>query len=157
MLGEQYAEVRGKITGQRVLDVEGPTIETSVSVSGTMKGIPVQEMLTFIGIPTTERGVIHGVGKGVVMALGDAVEGEGGEPEMVTYTGEGIGRLGTGGSIKWRGSIFFRKQYYSRISGLTSSSSEGEGKLSFLNNMVGLFESEIDAAGNFYEKAWVWK
>jgi hypothetical protein len=87
------------------LDVEGQTIEISVSVSGTMKGIPVQEMLTFIGIPTTERGVIHGVGKGVVMALGDAVEGEG-EPEMVTYTGERIGRLGTGGSIMWCGFCF---------------------------------------------------
>ena len=99
MLGEQYAELRGKITGQRVLDVEGPTIETSVTVSGTMKGVPVQEMITFIGTPTTEKGVIHGVGKGVVMALGDGVEG--GEPEMVSYTGEGIGRLSTGGSIKW--------------------------------------------------------
>jgi hypothetical protein len=28
MLGEQYGELKGKITGQRVLDVEGPTIET---------------------------------------------------------------------------------------------------------------------------------
>jgi hypothetical protein len=56
-----------------------------------MKGVPVQEMLTFIGSPTTEKGVIHGVGKGVIIAVGDAVEGEG--PEMVTYTGEGIGRL----------------------------------------------------------------
>ena len=151
MLGEQYAEVSGKITGQRVLDVEGPTIETSVSVTGTMKGIPVQEMLTFIGTPTTEKGVIHGVGKGVVTALGGGVEGRG-EPEIVTYTGEGIGRLGTGGSIKWRGSIFYRKQYYSRVSG-----EGGGGKLSFLNNMVGIFESEIDAAGNFSEKAWEWK
>ena len=115
MLGEQYAELRGKITGQRVLDVEGPTIETSVTVSGTMKGVPVQEMITFIGTPTTEKGVIHGVGKGAVMALGDGIEG--GEPEMVSYTGEGIGRLSTGGSIKWRGSVFYRKQYYSRISG----------------------------------------
>ena len=149
MLGEQYAELRGKITGQRVLDVEGPTIETSVTVSGTMKGVPVQEMITFIGTPTTEKGVIHGVGKGVVMALGDGVEG--GEPEMVSYTGEGIGRLSTGGSIKWRGSVFYRKQYHSRISG------EGGGKLSFLNNMVGLFETEIDAAGNFSEKGWEWK
>jgi hypothetical protein len=70
---------------------------------------------------------------------------------MVTYTGEGIGRLGTGGSIKWRGFIFYRKQYYSRILG------EGGRKLSFLNNMVGIFESEIDAAGNFSEKAWEWK
>ena len=150
MLGEQYAELRGKITGQRVLDVEGPTIETSVSVTGNMKGVPVQEMLTFIGTPTTERGVIHGIGKGVVTALGDAVGG--GEPEMVTYTDEGIGRLGTEGSIKWCGSIFFRKQYYSRI-----SSSEGGDKLAFLNNMIGLFETEMDAAGNFYEKAWEWK
>jgi hypothetical protein len=71
MLGEQYAQVSGKITGQRVLDVEGPTIETSVSVTGTMKGVPVQEMLTIIGTPTTEKGVIHGLGKGVVTALGD--------------------------------------------------------------------------------------
>jgi len=43
------------------------------------------------------------------------------------------------------------KQYYSRISG------EGGRKLSFLNNMVGLFETEIDAAGNFSEKDWEWK
>ena len=68
MLGEQYAELKGRITGQRVLDIEGPTIETSVSVSGTMKGIQVQEMITFVGTPTAEKGVIHCVGKGVVMA-----------------------------------------------------------------------------------------
>ena len=155
MLGEQYSKLSGKITGQRVLDVEGSTIETSVSATGTMKGVPVQEMLTFIGTPTTEKGVIHGVGKGVIITVGDAVEGE--EPEMVSFTGEGIGRLGTGGSTKWRGSVFTRKQYYSKTSGQTPSSSEGGVKLSFLNNMVGLFESEIDAAGNFYEKAWEWK
>jgi hypothetical protein len=29
--------------------------------------------------------------------------------------------------------------------------------LSFLNNMVGIFEGEIDAAGNFSEKIWEWK
>jgi hypothetical protein len=39
MLGEQYAELKGKATGQRVLDIEGPTMETSVSISGTTKGI----------------------------------------------------------------------------------------------------------------------
>jgi hypothetical protein len=150
MLGEQYAELKGKVTSQRVLDVEGPTIETSVSTSGTMKGVQVQEMITFIGTPTSERGVLHGVGKGVLTTIGD-----GGEHEMVTYTGEGIGRFDSSGSIKWRGSVFTRKQYYSKTSG--PSSSQGEGKLSFLNNMVGIFESEIDAAGNFSEKIWEWK
>ena len=93
MLGEQYAELKGKATGQRVLDIEGPTMETSVSVSGTMKGIQVHEMLTFVGVPTAEKGVIHGIGKGVVMATG-------GESDMITYTGEGIGRLDSSGSIK---------------------------------------------------------
>jgi hypothetical protein len=136
MLGEQYAELKGKITGQRVLDIDGPTIETSVLVVGTMRGIQVQEMLTFVGTPTAEKGVIHGVGKGIVMASG-------GEPEMATYTGEGLGRFGSSGRINWRGSVFFR----------TSS----DGRLAFLNNIVGLFESEIDADGNFLEKAWEWK
>jgi hypothetical protein len=140
MLGEQYAELKGKITGQRVLDVEGPIIETSVSTTGTVKGAQVQEMITFVGTPTTEKGVIHGVGKGVLMTTGGR---EGGEPEMATYTGEGIGRMDSSGSIKWRGSVFSR--------------SPSGGKLSFLNNMIGIFESEIDAAGNFSEKVWEWK
>ncbi len=42
-------------------------METSVSVSETMRGTQVQEMITFSGTPTTEKGVIHGLGKGVVM------------------------------------------------------------------------------------------
>jgi hypothetical protein len=142
MLGEQYAELKGKVTSQRVLDVEGPTIETTVSTTGTMKGVQVQEMITFIGTPT-ETGVLHGVGKGIITTIGD-----GGELEMVPYTGEGIGRFDSSGSIKWRGSVFTRKQYFSSLS---------QGKLSFLNNMVGIFESEIDAAGNFSEKMWEWK
>ena len=150
MLGEQYAELKGKVTGQRVLDVKGPTIETTVSTTGTMKGVQVQETITFIGTPTAERGVLHGVGKGILTTIGD-----GGELEMVPYTGEGIGRFDSSGSIKWRGSVFTRKQYYSKTSG--PSSGQGEGKLSFLNNMVGIFESEIDAAGNFSEKIWEWK
>jgi hypothetical protein len=35
-----------------------------------MKGIQVQELLTFTATPTTEKGVIHGVGKGVLMVPG---------------------------------------------------------------------------------------
>jgi hypothetical protein len=50
-----------------------------------MKGIQVEEMITFIGTPTVEKGVIHGLGKGVIMAAGCGVGG--GVPEMVTYTG----------------------------------------------------------------------
>jgi hypothetical protein len=140
MLGEQYLELSGKITGQRVLDVEGPTIETSVATKGTIRGVQVQEMITFVGRPTAEKGVLHGVGQGVITAVASSA---GGEPEMVTYTGEGIGRIDSSGGVKWRGSVFSR-------------ASSG-GKLSFLNNMIGMFEAEIDIDGNFSEKIWEWK
>jgi hypothetical protein len=140
MLGEQYLELSGKITGQRVLDIEGHTIETSVATKGTIKGVQVQEIITFTGRPTVEKGVLHGVGQGVITTTAGSA---GGEPEMVTYTGEGVGRISSSGGVKWRGSIFSR----------TSSG----GKLSFLNNMVGVFEAEIDADGNFSEKIWEWK
>jgi hypothetical protein len=142
MLGERYLELSGKITGQRVLDVEGPTLETSVATKGTIRGVQVQEIITFIGRPAAEKGVLHGVGQGVITRT-TAGSSEGGEPEMVTYTGEGVGRIISSGGVKWRSSVFSR----------TSS----DGKLAFLNNMVGVFESEIDADGNFSEKIWEWK
>jgi hypothetical protein len=135
MLGEQIAELKGKIIGQRVLDVEGPTIEISVSVSGIIKGTQVKETLTFEGRPTTtSKGVLHGKGKGVIMA---------GESELATYTGEGVGRPSSSGSINYRGSIFY--------------STSSNGKLAFLNNLIGVFESDIDTEGNFSEKIWEWK
>ncbi len=133
MLGEQIAELNGKTTGQRVLDADGPTIETSASVSGNFTGTDVTEILTFVGTPSG-TGVMHAVGRGIIMTK---------DGEMATYTGEGVGRIADGGEINWRGSIFYR----------TSST----GKLAFLNNLVGLFETGIDSEGNFSEKAWEWK
>ena len=135
MLGEQILELKGKIIGQRVLDVEDPTIETSVSVSGSIKGTQVKEILTFEGRPTTtSKGVLHGKGKGVIMTE---------ESELATYTGEGVGRVSSSGSINYRRSIFY--------------STSSNGKLAFLNNLIGVFESEIDTEGNFSEKIWEWK
>ena len=57
---------------------------------------------------------LHGVGHGVIMA---------GESDLAAYTGEGVGRLTSSGTI-WHGAIFYR----------TSSTD----KLSFLNDVVGL-------------------
>src|SRR5262249_17941224 len=134
MLGEQIAELKGKVTSQRVLDIECPSIETSVSVSGSLKGIQVKETLTFIGMPTNTHGIIHGKGIGVVMA---------GESNLGTYTGEGIGRVDPLGSMNWRGSVFY--------------STSSTGKLASINNLIGVFESVIDSEGNFTEKSWEWK
>jgi len=45
MLGEQIAEFKGKVTSQRVLDVEGSRMETSLSLTGSIKGTPAKETL----------------------------------------------------------------------------------------------------------------
>jgi hypothetical protein len=135
MLGEQIEELKGKIIGQRVVDIEPPTMETSVSSSGSIKETQVTEMLTFVGRPTTPEGALHSKGIGIIMVAGHS--------DVVTFTGEGIGRLSSSGNISWRSSIFY--------------SSSSNGKLSFLNNMIGVFEGEIDAEGNFSHKTWEWK
>ena len=36
MLGDLIGEMKGKVTYVKVADVEGPTMETSVSASGTL-------------------------------------------------------------------------------------------------------------------------
>jgi hypothetical protein len=61
--------------------------------------------------------------------------------EMATWTGQGIGRFSSLGKISFRGSLFFR----------TNSKN---GKLSFLNNLVGVFEYDVDEMGNYSSKVW---
>jgi hypothetical protein len=106
-------------------------METSISARGSVRGTQVSENLTFVARPTS-AGVLHGEGQGVIMA---------GDSEMATYTGKGMGRF-TSSGIKFGGAVFYR----------TLST----GKLSFLNNIVGVFESEIDSEGNFTERIWEW-
>ncbi len=93
----------------------------------------MKENVTFVARPTL-GGVLHGKGQGIIMA---------GESEVATFTGEGFGRISPSGSSKWRESIFYN--------------TPSAGKLAFLNNVVGVFESEIDAEGNPTEKVWEWK
>jgi len=83
MPGEQITELKGKTTGRRVLDTEGPTIETSVSASGNARGTQVNESITYVAKPVFP-GVLHGKGQGVIMA---------GNSEMATLEGEGVGRI----------------------------------------------------------------
>ena len=136
MLGELIGEMEGKVSSQRVIDVKGPTMETSVTASGRFRGVQVTETLTYVA-NTSSKGVLHGVGNGIITTTEDG--------DLATYTGEGIGRFDASGVLNWRGAIFFE------------ASSEGEEKLGFLNNIVGVFEAEVDAQGNFRDKTWEWK
>ena len=110
MLGEIIGEMKGNVSGQRVTDVEGPTIETSISASGSLRGVQVTELLTYIASPSSNR-MLRGIGNGIIRTL---------DGEITTYTGEGIGRFNSSGVLKWRGAVFFQTS---------------EGKLESLNNV----------------------
>jgi hypothetical protein len=62
--------------------------------------------------------------------------------ETVTWTGTGLGKFGPGGSVSYRGMLFFQ------------TVSE---KLAAVNNACGAFEYEVDASGNTVSKIWEWK
>jgi hypothetical protein len=136
MLGDLISEEKGKVTSQRVLDVEGgkPKIETSFSATGNYRGVETTATVTYWGSPRS-GGAIYGEGQGVLMSK----DGQ----EMATWTGQGIGRFTSPGRIRFTGSLFFN----------TSST----GKFAFLNNLVGVFEYETDESGNTSAKAWEWK
>ena len=96
--------------------------------------MPVKGTVTFVSRSTSAAGVLYGEGKGLIKTE---------ESEMATFTAKGFGRLSHSGNVKWRGGHFI----------LTTST----GKLAFLNNVVGVFEAEIDLDGNVTEKIWEWK
>jgi hypothetical protein len=136
MLGELIYEAKGKVTGYRVLDIEGPKIEVTITQNGTLKGgIEATDIVTYWSIPRP-GGAYYGEGKGVIMAKDDP-------SEMATWTGQGIAHY-SGQKRRDIGSVFCR----------TSSTS---GKLAFLNNLVGVFEYEVDENGNSSGKIWEWK
>jgi hypothetical protein len=132
MLGEQLGETKGKRLVRRVLTVDPPTAEVSFEDSGHMLGVPTTGMGTYTSIIRPD-GSIYGHGQG----LNTTQDGE-----SVTWTGTGVGHFGPGGSISYRGMLFFQ----------TTSQ-----KLARLNNACGAFEYDVDPTGATVSKVWEWK
>ena len=63
MLGTQIGEAKGKITGERIVDAEGPKIEYTFLASGRMKGVEITHMATFWTV-SRGNGVLYGEGQG---------------------------------------------------------------------------------------------
>ena len=144
MLGDLIYEHKGKVIGQRVLGnasekgevVVLPKIETTFSADAKLKGtIDITDTGTYLSI-IRPGGILHGEGQGLYMTKDDS-------GETATWTGQGVGRLTEGGRVSYRGSLFFR--------------ANSTGKLSFLNNIVTVFEYEVDESGNTTAKMWEWK
>jgi 5-keto 4-deoxyuronate isomerase len=134
MLGDLFYEAKGRITSKRVLDLEGPEIESSYFLEGKMREIEVLEIGTFTSVPISD-GVFFIEGKDIVTVKEN-------DEEMATVKAEGISKL-KGSSKVVSGSNFYR--------------SSKTGKLSFLNNLVGVHEATVDNDGNILYKVWEWK
>jgi hypothetical protein len=132
MLGDKIGEVTGKRLVRRVLSVEPPTAEVTFEDSGKLFDVPVTGMGSYTST-VREDGSLYGTGQGMEMTE---------EGESVTWTGTGSGHFGLGGSVSYRGMLFFR----------TTSK-----KLARLNNACAAFEYDVDGNGNTVSKMWEWK
>ena len=134
MLGDLFYQAKGRITSKRVLDLEGPKIESSYFLEGKMTGeIEVVEIGTFTTIPTSDD-TFFVDGKDIVTVKGGN--------EIATVKAQGISKHKDSSKII-SGSNFYR--------------SSKTGKLSFLNNLVGVHEATVDIDGNILYKVWEWK
>ena len=123
MLGDIIYEQKDKISGYRVLDTEGPTIETTITGTGIINGIEVTDIVTYWNNRISDD-VLYGEGQGVIIAINDN------DNETATFKEYGIGKIVENNKISWSGSIIFQ--------------TNSKEKLSFLNNTIGLFETEED-------------
>ena len=137
MLGELLFEIKGRLTGSRILNAEEYKIEHSLTQEGNLKDIEIAILGAFWTIPTGKN-VIYGEGQGIITTR------EGGE-DTATFRGYGIGHSKGQVSASFRGSVFYK------------SPISTNGKLSFLNNKIGVFETEVDESGISTEKVWEWK
>jgi hypothetical protein len=131
MLGDQFAEETGKVTGFRVLSTVGPKVEISIRTTGKVLGNDYQGRATYTS-EIQPGGFLFGEGEGVYMT------GDG----MAVWKGQGTRKLNPGGGATYRGATFF----------LTAT-----GKLAKLAGSVGVFEHSTDPNDNVASKLWEWK
>ena len=136
MLGDIIVEAQGKLENRRILSIEGgiPQIEVTISQYGTIRGTDISMLITYISIPNID-GVIYIESEGVIMT-------KDGNADPLTFRGQGVAKI-TEQTRKDVGSVFFN----------TSTN----GKLSFLNNCVGVFEYFAEDDGTVRGTIWEWK
>ena len=132
MLGELIEEGRGKRTARRVLSADPPKVEVSFEGTGKLLGADVNEIGTYWSAVRPD-GSLYGEGQGVYTTN---------DGDMITWRGAGVGKLGAGGAVSYRGALYF----------WTTSA-----KFARLNAVAGVFEYDVDPQGNTHSKAWEWK
>jgi hypothetical protein len=132
MLGEKLGETKGKRIVRRVLSTNPLSVEVSFEDAGDMLGVATTGFGTYTAQASPD-GTLYGEGSGAMMTS---------DGEPITWKGSGRGRIAPGGAVSYRGILYFQ----------TPSQ-----KLARLNSVGGVFEYDVDAAGNTISKVWEWK
>ncbi len=124
-LEEPFFQEKGKIRGQK--DIGDNRSQITFSGEGAMKGnIEVTNSGDFIEVQKGNN-VTHAHGQGVLTTK----DGN----EKASYTFHAVGNVTGGGKPILLGSAIY--------------STDSQGKLAFLNNIISFFKVEVDSAGNF--------
>ena len=138
-LGDPFFVEQGKIIGQRVPTVTPqPQIEFSFMANATINNGDdvINAINTGTSVSTLNAdGTFRGEGQGILRT-------EGGE--VATWTNQVVGNFTSEGTIITRGVGFW-------------STPPTTGELAFMNDMITVFEVQIDMEGNLSAREWEWR
>ena len=133
-----YKETSRQSSNTIVLNVEGDTIKTQdfYTAIGILKNVGnVSDKSNFITTYRSDNGnTSTSTGTGIIMIT---------DGEIATYTGQDLGTTDKNGTDTYRGIIIFQ--------------TDSNGKLAFLDNLVGLYEYKSWLDGKKSGLIWEWK
>lgn len=138
-LGNPFFVEQGRIIGQRVLAVTPqPQLEFSFMANATISNgsdTVINAINTGTSVSTLNAdGTFRGEGQGILRTQSGGV---------ATWTNQVVGSLTPEGTIITRGVGFW-------------STPSTTGELAFMNNMMTVFEVQIDREGNLSAREWEW-
>ena len=113
MLGEQIGTERGKVTNYRISRSDsGPNVEVAFQAAGKILGVDHATLATYVSSMRPD-GTVYGEGQGVVRGAGG---------QMASWVGQGVGTLGRGQAISYRGAIYYQSQSpeWKRLNGVAA-------------------------------------
>jgi hypothetical protein len=139
-LGNPFFVEQGRIIGQRVLAVTPqPQLEFSFMANASINNGSGNAVINAINTGTSVStlnadGTFRGEGQGILRTQGG---------DVATWTNQVVGSITPEGTIITRGV------------GIWSTPST-TGELGFMNNMITVFEVQIDREGNLSAREWEW-
>ena len=127
-LGEPFFVEKGKTTGQK--EISSNTTQFTFTSNGMLKG----------DIEVTDTGEGLSVSKG---------------NNLTYYQGQGVIKTKDGSEMA--NYTFIEVSNGTVFQGAAAYSTNSTGKLSFLNNILGILKGEEDESGNFLSTEWHWK